>query len=59
MLVCCECCGLLGRGLCGELITCSEESYRLCVCLIACDLETSTLRRPRPELDCSATGKDK
>ena len=39
MDVCCECCVLSGRGLCDELITRSEESYRLwCV---VCDLETS------------------
>ena len=32
--VCCECCVLLGRGLCEELITRPEESYRLwCVSL--------------------------
>jgi len=29
MFVCCECCVLLGRGLCDELITRPEESYRL------------------------------
>jgi len=29
MFVCCECCMLSGRGLCDELITCLEESYRL------------------------------
>jgi hypothetical protein len=29
MDVCCECCVLSGRGLCDELITRSEESYRL------------------------------
>ena len=34
-----ECCVLSGRGLCEELITRPEESYRLwCV---VCDLETS------------------
>ena len=27
MPVSCECCVLLGRGLCDELITCPEESY--------------------------------
>jgi hypothetical protein len=27
------------------------------VCLIVCDLETSTMRQPRPELDCCATEK--
>jgi hypothetical protein len=29
MSVSCECCVLSGRGLCDELITRSEESYRL------------------------------
>ena len=29
MFICCECCVLSGRGLCDELITCPEESYRL------------------------------
>ena len=29
MFVCCECCVLSGRGLCDELITSPEESYRL------------------------------
>jgi hypothetical protein len=29
MFVCCECCVLSGRGLCDELATCPEESYRL------------------------------
>jgi hypothetical protein len=29
MFVCCECCVLLGRGLCDGLITRTEESYRL------------------------------
>ena len=29
MFVCCECCVLSGRGLCDELITSTEESYRL------------------------------
>jgi len=29
MFVCCECCVLSGRGLCYELITRSEEPYRL------------------------------
>ena len=36
----CECCVLLGRGLCDELITRPEESYRLW-CVVVCDLETS------------------
>jgi hypothetical protein len=29
MFVCCECCVLPVRGLCDELITRPEESYRL------------------------------
>ena len=37
--VCCERCVLLGRGLCEELITRPEESYRMW-CIVACDLET-------------------
>jgi len=49
MSVCCECCVLSGRGLCDELITRPEESYRLW-CVVVCDLEkkTSWTRRPRP-----------
>ena len=54
MDVCCECCVLSGRGLCDELITRSEESYRLW-CVVVCDLETSSMRRPWPALGCSAT----
>ena len=38
MFVCCECCVLSGRGLCDELITCPEESYRLW-CVVVCDVE--------------------
>jgi len=37
---CCDCCMLSGRGLCDELITRPEESYRLW-CVVVCDLETS------------------
>jgi len=33
------------RGLCDELITRPEESYRLC-CAVVCDLETSTMGAP-------------
>ena len=36
--VCCECCVLSGRGLCDELLTRPEESYRLW-CVVLCDLE--------------------
>ena len=45
MGVCWECCVLLGRGLCDELITRLEEYYRLW-CVILCDLETSSTNRP-------------
>ena len=38
MFVCCECCVLSGRGLCDELITRPEESYRLWYVTV-CDLE--------------------
>ena len=56
--VCCECCVLSGRGLCDELITSPEESYRLW-CVVVCDLETSRIRRPWPALGRSATAKKK
>ena len=36
---------LSGRGLCDELITRPEESYRLC-CVVVCDLETSRIGVP-------------
>jgi len=36
---------LAGRGLCDELITRPEESYRLC-CVVVCDLETSRMGAP-------------
>ena len=39
--VCCECCVLSDRGLCDELITRPEESYRLW-CVVVCDLEKQT-----------------
>jgi len=38
MDVCFVYCVLSGRGLCDELITCPEESYRLW-CVVVCDLE--------------------
>jgi len=47
MLACCECCLMSGRGLCDELITRPEESYRLWR-VVVCDLETSWVRRPWP-----------
>jgi len=36
---------LSGRGLCDELITRPEESYRLCY-VVVCDLETSGIGAP-------------
>ena len=45
IFVCCECRVLSGRGLCEELITRPEESYRLC-CVVVCDLETSRTGAP-------------
>ena len=48
MDVCCECCTLLsGRGLCDELITRPEESYRLW-CVVVCDLENLMNEEPYP-----------
>ena len=37
-------CVFSGRGLCDELITRPEESYRLCC--VVCDLETSRIGAP-------------
>ena len=42
IFVCCERRVLSGRGLCDELITRPEESYRLW-CVVVCDLETSRI----------------
>jgi len=47
MSVCCERCVLSGRGLCDELITRPEESYRMW-CVVVCDPEISWMRRPWP-----------
>ena len=43
----CECCVLLGKGLCDELITRPEEFYRLRY-VVVCDLEASSMKRPWP-----------
>jgi hypothetical protein len=56
MFVCFECCVLSDRGLCDELITRPEESYRLW-CVVVCDVETSRKRKPGPALGRSATEK--
>jgi len=47
---------LAGRGLCDELITGLEESYRPC-CVVVCDLETSGMRRLWPTAGCHAKYK--
>jgi hypothetical protein len=52
MFVCCDCCVLSDRGLCDELITRAEESFRLW-CVVVCDLETSWMR-PWPTGNCRA-----
>jgi hypothetical protein len=36
---CGECCVLSGTGLCEELLTCPEESYRLW-CVVVCYIDT-------------------
>jgi hypothetical protein len=41
--VCC-----VGSGVCDELITRSEEAYRVRACVRVCDLETSTTRQSGP-----------
>ena len=56
MFLYCECRVLSGRGLCDELITRPEESYRLW-CVVVCDLETSRMRMPWPALGRSVTEK--
>jgi hypothetical protein len=56
MFVSCKCCVLSGRGLCDELIICTEESYRLW-CVFVCELETSWMRRPWPNGGCRAKKK--
>jgi len=45
--VCCECCVLSDTGLCDELITRPEESYRVW-CVVVCASETSWMRGPWP-----------
>jgi hypothetical protein len=43
MSVSCDCCVMSGRGLCDELVTRPEESYRVW-CVKVCDREASTKR---------------
>jgi hypothetical protein len=54
--VCCKFCALSGRGLCDELITRQEESYRLW-CVVVCDLETAWMRSPWPTGGCHNKNK--
>jgi len=49
---------LSGRGICDEVITRLEESYRLW-CVVVCDLETSGMRRPWPTGGCRAKKTNK
>jgi hypothetical protein len=56
IFVCYEWCVLSGRGLCDELITRPEESYRLW-CVVVCDLETPRMKRPWPNGGCCAKNK--
>ena len=56
IFVCCDCCVLSGKGLCDELITRPEESYRLWR-FVVCDLETSWMKRPWPTGGCCAKRK--
>jgi len=44
-------------GLCDELITRPGESYRLW-CVVVCDLETSSMRRPWPTGGCRTKNKN-
>ena len=56
MFISWECCVLLGRGLCDELIPRPEQSYRLW-CVVVCSLEKSCKRRPWPAGGCRASNK--
>jgi hypothetical protein len=49
---------LSGTGLCDELITRPEKSYRLW-CVVACDLVTWGMRKPWPTGGCRAKNKNK
>ena len=58
MFISCVCVLCSARiSLCDDLITSSAESYRVnvCMCKTMCDLKTSTPKRPRPDMCCSAT----
>jgi len=61
MFFCCECFVLSGRGLCDELITRPEESYRL-RCVVVCGLGNLMNEEPYPinviELNIGDTSPD-
>jgi hypothetical protein len=57
MCLSCECCVFSRRGLCDDLITPPEGSYRLW-CVVVCDLETSRIRRPWTTWGHNTTGKE-
>jgi hypothetical protein len=57
MSVCYQCCVLSGRGLCDELITRPDESYRLW-CVVVFDLGTLWMRRPLPTVGCYIAKKN-
>ena len=42
-------------GLCNELVTRSEEFYRVCLCLIMFDLGITTNSPPSHQIGCSTT----
>jgi hypothetical protein len=49
---------LSGKGICNGPIPRPEKSYRL-RCVIACNLETSRMRRPWSALDCCARERER
>jgi hypothetical protein len=53
IFICCVCSVSSGTGLCDEMITRPDWSYRLW-CVVVCVLETSWMRRPWPSLGCNA-----
>jgi hypothetical protein len=55
MFFSCERCVLSGRGFYEGPITCLEESYRLW-CVLACDIDTSRMRKPRHPLVRTSIG---
>jgi hypothetical protein len=44
---------------CVCLCLCVRVLVCVCVCVIVCDVATSTVKRPRPELGCCVTRKTK